>query len=65
MEYEEAVLRWLALSGEGDVTSGLAGADCVLVPPASGLATWLRTSQAWKLIDSDRTAVLYARVQHS
>jgi hypothetical protein len=53
------------LSGAGDVTSGLAGADCVLVPPASGLAKWLRTSQGWKLIDSDPTAVLYVRAQHS
>jgi hypothetical protein len=34
----------LVLEGKGDVASGLAGAGCVLVPPATGLAKWLRTS---------------------
>lgn len=49
------------LSGEGDVTSGLAGADCVLVPPASGLAKWLRTSQGWELTNADPAADLFVR----
>jgi hypothetical protein len=51
----------LVLEGKGDVASGLAGAGCVLVPPATGLAKWLRTSQGWRLADSDSTAVLFVR----
>lgn len=49
------------LRGQGDVAHELAGANCVLVPPATGLATWLRTNQAWKLIGSEPTAVLFVR----
>jgi hypothetical protein len=51
----------LVLEGKGDVASGLAGAGCVLVPPATGLAKWLSASHGWRLADSDSTAVLYVR----
>jgi hypothetical protein len=51
----------LVLAGKGDVASGLAGAGCVLVPPATGLAKWLSASHGWRLADSDSTAVLYVR----
>ena len=49
------------LRGQGDVAHELTGANCVLVPPATGLATWLRTNQAWKPIGSEPAAVLFAR----
>jgi hypothetical protein len=53
---DEAVLR-----GQGDVARELTGANCVLVPPATGLATWLRSNQGWSLIGSEPTAVLFVR----
>ena len=53
---DEQVLR-----GQGDVARALAGADCVLIPPRMGLATWLRANQGWKLIGSEPTAVLFVR----
>src|SRR5579863_10183113 len=49
------------LRGQGDVAHELSGANCVLVPPAMGLATWLRTNQGWKLTRSEPTAVLFVR----
>jgi hypothetical protein len=49
------------LRGQGDVAHELTGANCVLVPPTMGLATWLRASQSWKLIGSEPTAVLFVR----
>jgi len=49
------------LRGQGDVAHELTGANCVLVPPATGLATWLRTNQAWKPIGSEPAAVLFVR----
>ena len=51
------------LAGKGDVTRGLAGVGCVLVPPATGLATWLRTSHEWKLTASDPAADLFVRAR--
>jgi hypothetical protein len=53
------------VAGKGDIASGLAGAGCVLVPPSTGLAKWLRANHGWKLAASDSTAVLYVRAQHS
>jgi hypothetical protein len=53
---DEQVLR-----GQGDVAQELAGANCVLVPPTMGLASWLRTNQVWKLIGSGSAGVLYVR----
>lgn len=54
---EERVLR-----GEGSLTRGLAGADCVLVPPTSGLARRLDHDRAWKLTASEPpAAVLFVR----
>ena len=49
------------LRGQGDVAHELSGANCVLVPPTTGLAAWLRASQRWKLIGSEPTAVLFVR----
>ena len=49
------------VAGKGDIASGLAGAGCVLVPPGTGLAKWLRTSQGWKLADSDQAVALFVR----
>jgi hypothetical protein len=51
------------VAGKGDIASGLAGAGCVLVPPATGLPEWLRASQGWRLAASDSTAVLFVRAQ--
>ena len=49
------------LRGQGDLAQELAGANCVLVPPAMGLATRLRKDLAWKLIGSQPTALLFVR----
>lgn len=49
------------LRGQGDVAHELADANCVLVHPATGLATWLRTNQGWKMIGSEPSAVLFVR----
>ncbi len=50
------------LQGEGSLSRGLAGAGCVLVPPASGLARRLDHDRAWKLTASDPpAAVLFVR----
>jgi hypothetical protein len=51
------------VAGKGDIANGLAGAGCVLVPPATGLAKWLRTSQGWRLAVSDPATVLFVRAQ--
>ena len=49
------------LRGQGDVARELTGANCALIPPTTGLATWLRASQGWKLIGSEPAAVLFVR----
>jgi hypothetical protein len=49
------------LDGHGDLTRGLAGAGCVLVPSGYGLALRLRHDPQWELRAADRTAVLYVR----
>lgn len=49
------------LDGQGDLDEGLAGADCVLVPPTSGLASRLRTSPDWDLKSAETTAELFIR----
>jgi len=49
------------LRGQGDVARELTGANCVLIPPTTGLAAWLRASQGWKLIGSEPAAVLFVR----
>lgn len=49
------------LAGKGDLTQDLAGADCVLVPPGTGLASRLKDSTDWKLLTSERAAVLFVR----
>lgn len=46
------------LAGQGNLTRGLAGAGCVLVPPASGLARRLATDPAWRLIATDSPAAV-------
>ncbi|MGO4807379.1 hypothetical protein AB4089_19925 [Arthrobacter sp. 2MCAF15] len=49
------------LDGQGDLNEGLAGADCVLVPPATGLARRLHTSPVWDLKSAEATAELFIR----
>jgi len=50
------------LHGAGNLTSGLAGAGCVLVPPASGLARRLDNDQAWQIKATEPPgAVLFVR----
>jgi hypothetical protein len=50
------------LHGAGNLTSGLAGAGCVLVPPASGLARRLDNDQSWQIKATEPpAAVLFVR----
>jgi len=49
------------LNGHGDLSSGLAGAGCVLVPRGYGLARRLRADPQWQVRGSDRIAILYVR----
>jgi hypothetical protein len=49
------------LSGQGDLSSGLMGADCVLVRPASNLTAWLEASSDWSLSFAGSAAELYIR----
>jgi hypothetical protein len=51
--------------GDGDPAVLLAGADCVLVPPSSGLAQRLRADPGWKLVAAETASVLFTRVQQS
>jgi hypothetical protein len=53
---EDRVLR-----GSGNLSLGLAGADCVLVPRTYGLAQRLRDDPLWQMRSADQTAVLYVR----
>jgi hypothetical protein len=58
---ERVTQSFQVLSGEVDLGQGLAGADCVLVPPTSGLARRLRTSPGWDLKSAESTAELFIR----
>jgi hypothetical protein len=49
------------LQGRGDVSSELAQAGCVLLPPASGLAERLYKDPAWELKTREKSAVLFVR----
>ncbi len=50
------------LAGQGNLTRGLAGAGCVLVPPGSGLARRLDNNPVWLLKASEPpAAVLFVR----
>lgn len=49
------------IRGEGDVTAGLVGAGCVLVPPDSGLARRLSADPAWRLRASQPGGALFLR----
>jgi len=49
------------LNGNGNLSAGLAGAGCVLVPPRYGLARRLRHDPQWQLRAADQVAVLYVR----
>lgn len=51
--------------GDGDLTERLSGADCVLVPPSSGLAQRLRTDAQWKVQTAETASVLFIRVPAS
>jgi hypothetical protein len=49
------------LHGYGSVSSGLAGAGCVLVPPGYGLALQLRDDRQWRVRAANTVAVLFVR----
>jgi hypothetical protein len=49
------------LQGYGDVSRGLAGAGCVLVPRSYGLARRLQQDRQWVVRAANQTAVLYVR----
>jgi len=49
------------LHGLGNLSRGLAGAGCVLVPRSYGLASRLRHDAQWQLRAADQFAVLYVR----
>jgi hypothetical protein len=49
------------LHGQGNLSRGLAGAGCVLVPRSYGLATRLRHDAQWRMRAADQLAVLYVR----
>ena len=49
------------VGGNVALGEGLAGADCVLVRPTSGLAEQLRTSSEWELRSTESAAVLFVR----
>jgi hypothetical protein len=49
------------LHGSGNLSMGLAGASCVLVPRTYGLARRLRDDPEWRVRAADSTAVLYVR----
>jgi hypothetical protein len=49
------------LGGKGDVRGALAGADCALIPPTSGLARQLDVEPGWRLAASEDIAALYVR----
>jgi hypothetical protein len=49
------------LHGLGNLSRGLAGAGCVLVPRSYGLAPRLRHDPQWQLRAADQIAVLYVR----
>jgi len=53
------------LNGHGDLSRGLAGAGCVLVPRGYGLARRLRTDPQWRVRGSDQIAMLYVRAGHN
>ncbi|QCB96713.1 hypothetical protein E5206_07035 [Arthrobacter sp. PAMC25564] len=48
--------------GDGDLAERLSGADCVLVPPSSGLARSLRADPRWKLETDESAAALFVHV---
>lgn len=52
---------WRVLSGHVDPAEGLAGAGCVLVDPAGGLAAQLRASPDWEMTSEESAAVLFVR----
>jgi hypothetical protein len=50
------------IAGQGKLDRGLAGAGCVLVPPASGLARRLASDPAWRRVATDPpSSVLFVR----
>jgi hypothetical protein len=49
------------LHGRGNLSRGLAGAACVLVPRSYGLASRLRHDAQWQVHAADQVAILYVR----
>jgi hypothetical protein len=56
VQTEERVLH-----GLGNLSRGLAGAGCVLVPRSYGLASRLRHDAQWQVREADQVAILYVR----
>ncbi len=59
---ERVAAAQAVVAGAGDPSVVLRGADCVLVPPTSGLAGQLRDDVAWRELPRDRAAVLFVRL---
>jgi hypothetical protein len=49
------------LHGLGNLSRGLAGAGCVLVPRSYALAARLQNDAQWQVRDADQLAILYVR----
>ena len=60
---ERVLVAERVLRGQGDLDGGLAGADCVLVPPTSGLAQRLHEDPRWRLQSSEPGGALFLRAQ--
>lgn len=57
----QLVAQERVLHGRGNVSRGLAGAGCVLVPRSYGLAGQLQHNAQWRVRAVDRIAILYVR----
>jgi hypothetical protein len=49
------------LHGSGNLSRGLTGAGCVLVPPSYGLARRLRHDPHWRAVAAEPTGILFVR----
>jgi len=58
---QQLVAEERVLHGRGNLSSGLAGAGCVLVPDSYGLAGRLQHDAQWRVAAVDRIATLYVR----
>lgn len=58
---ERLVTDHATIEGDGDIEQRLSGADCVLVPPATGLADHLHSDSDWSFQGAERSAALFVR----